>query len=259
MKGINKVSFAFLVSVLMLSADTAWSSALIIAMPNQKTELHYSKAVRLSQVLIDAHRLEPAAFTIANHLSLLDEDSKMKPEIDEVFQQLYQRANKPNNVSLNQSSHSILEQLKHFSYLRRLPYTLDADWARSQISSDPILQFKSDNPELRFQLLLTTRPTQIRIIGAIDKPKLVSFHVHWQLPDYLEHNQIELLPGAKASTAFVIQPDGVVELISYGWWNGKEVYFAPGSTIFIGLRSLASENEDLNLQIAELLTHKVGL
>ena len=67
---------------------------------------------------------------------------------------------------------------------------------------------------------------------------------------------MELLPGALKST---VQPDGVLESVPYGWWNGKEVYFAPGATIFIGLGSLARENEDLNLQIAELLTHKVGL
>lgn len=259
MKSINNVSFVYLAAILMFSADIAWSSSLTVELPNQKTELYYSKAVRLSQVLIDAQRLEPEAFIMANHLSLLDDGSNMERELDEILHQLRQRANKPNNVSLNQSSQTILQQLTHFSYLRRLPYKLDADWARTQKSSDPILQFQSNKPELRVQLLLRTRPTQIRIMGAIEQPKLVPFQAHWQLSDYLAHHNIGLLSGALKNTAFVIQPDGVLESVPYGWWNGKEVYFAPGATIFIGLGSLARENEDLNLQIAELLTHKVGL
>ncbi|GEM78962.1 hypothetical protein VSU01S_12070 [Vibrio superstes NBRC 103154] len=235
------------------------AAPITVELPNQETALYYSRAVRLSQVLIDAQRIEPNRFALANHLALLDKKSEMTTEKKEVFNQLEQRASKPNNESLNQSSQAILEQLKTFTYLRRLPYRLDADWARSQISTDPVLAFQNENTELRFRLLQSTRPTQIRLMGAIDKPSLVPFEAHWQLSDYLDNHHINLLSGAQKSLAFVIQPDGEMIQLPYGWWNGKEVYFAPGATIFIGLRSLAWENEELNLQIVELLTHKVGL
>ncbi|MEZ9850159.1 hypothetical protein FCV82_01245 [Vibrio breoganii] len=255
----RSMASAYVIFLLMLCIGKALAAPITVELPNQGTELYYSEAVRLSQVLIDAQRVEPERFVLANHFALLDKKSDMTAEKKNIFGQLEQRASKPNNESLNQSSQAILDQLKQFTYLRRLPYRLDADWARSQIATDPVLAFQNKNAGLRFRLLQSKRPTQIRLMGAIEKPTLMPFKPHWKLSDYIENHHVNLLSGAQKSLAFVIQPDGEMTQLPYGWWNGKEVYFAPGATIFIGLRSLAWENEELNLKIVELLTHKVGL
>jgi hypothetical protein len=83
---------------------------------------------------------------------------------------------------------------------------------------------------------------------------------HGQLDNYLSMlPKGELLEVADKSTAFVIQPDGHVDEISYAYWNSKQAYFAPGAILFIAFDSLPSEFSNLNQNIIELLRHKVNL
>ncbi|GEA60103.1 capsule biosynthesis GfcC family protein [Vibrio comitans] len=70
---------------------------------------------------------------------------------------------------------------------------------------------------------------------------------------------MDLLPSARKST---VQPDGVLESVSYSWWNGEEVYLALGATIFISLAfsiALASTAKLINAITMSLTKERQGL
>ncbi|MCF7487656.1 capsule biosynthesis GfcC family protein [Vibrio sp. A2-1] len=111
-----------------------------------------------------------------------------------------------------------------------------------------------------FELYLTARPTSVNVVGAVKQAHTLSLVEHAQLDNYLTRLPKDQLLGiADNSTAFVIQPDGQVNEISYAYWNSKPAYFAPGAIIFIAFDSLPSEFSTLNQDIVELLRHKVNL
>ncbi len=111
-----------------------------------------------------------------------------------------------------------------------------------------------------FELYLTARPTSVNVVGAVKQAHTLPLVEHAQLDNYLTRlPKDQLLDIADNSTAFVIQPDGQVNEISYAYWNSKPAYFAPGAIIFIAFDSLPSEFSTLNQDIVELLRHKVNL
>ncbi|MFA0399526.1 hypothetical protein BCT09_09150 [Vibrio splendidus] len=111
-----------------------------------------------------------------------------------------------------------------------------------------------------FELYLTARPTSVNVVGAVKQAQMLPLVEHAQLDNYLTRlPKGQLLDIADNSTAFVIQPDGQVNEISYAYWNSKPAYFAPGAIIFIAFDSLPSEFSTLNQDIVELLRHKVNL
>ncbi|MGF1817244.1 capsule biosynthesis GfcC family protein [Vibrio splendidus] len=111
-----------------------------------------------------------------------------------------------------------------------------------------------------FELYLTARPTSVNVVGVVKQAQTLPLVEHAQLDNYLTRlPKDQLLDIADNSTAFVIQPDGQVNEISYAYWNSKPAYFAPGAIIFIAFDSLPSEFSTLNQDIVELLRHKVNL
>ena len=233
-----------------------YASELIVELPLQQKVLRYPETVRLSQVLLDTHQLVPQQYSLGLFLA----NPAKQPEIDRQYQEieseLTQRKNKSNYAALNRASEAILTQLSGFQFKSRILLNLDYDWARTRPMSDPMLTYQGQS---KFSLYAHPRPEHITLVGAVDKPGKLTFSPHFQLTDYLEQNDITLLDGANKTQAFVIQPDGKIAEIGFGWWNSKETYLAPGAIVFIGLSSLWNENEELNSQIVQLLVNKVGL
>ena len=109
-------------------------------------------------------------------------------------------------------------------------------------------------------MYLTQRQTDLTLAGAVKQTHKLKVIEHGQLDNYLSMlPEGELLEIANKSTAFVIQPDGHVDEVSYAYWNSKQAYFAPGAIVFIAFDSLPSEFSTLNQNIIELLRHKVNL
>lgn len=250
MKRVGMLAIAISFSLQLFAAE------LLIVLPLQKQILKYPQQMRLSQVLMDAHALVPNYYPLGLFLSDPMGESKLVSLQTEIRGQLETRINKPNYDDLNLASKTIKVQLSRFEYSSRKRLRLDYDWARAQPMRDPVLRYANDQNH-QFKLYAYPRPNHINLIGAVDRPGELEFHAHWQLVDYLSNNRIQLLDGANKTQAFVIQPDGEVEELGYGWWNKHETYLAPGAIVFIGLSSLWNENDSLNRQIANLLVHRV--
>ncbi|WP_253895359.1 capsule biosynthesis GfcC family protein [Vibrio sp. THAF190c] len=279
MKFGKRAALASLCSSLFLSGVTHALSLpqelqLSVELPVQGITLNYSQPVRLEQVLDDANANGALGYF---PLSAQLFDRNAQQQVDtlkaQVIEQLNQLALQEPQVK------SVITQLESFEYQARYFVDLDRDAVISQPEKNPllvsenipfsknILASKGDvlesdklNQAQRFDLYLTERPTHLTMVGAVKQTHKLKLIEHGQLDNYLSMlPKGGLLANADKSTAFVIQPDGHVDEVSYAYWNSKQAYFAPGAILFIAFDSLPSEFSTLNQNIIELLRHKVNL
>jgi hypothetical protein len=247
---------------------------LSVELPVQGITLNYSQPVRLEQVLNDANANGALGYF---PLSAQLFDRNAQQQVDtlkaQVIEQLNQLAQQEPQIR------TVITQLESFGYQARYFVDLDRNAVISQSEKNPLLVSKkimvskeislskgksleSDKPNQaqRFDLYLTSRPNNLTLTGAVKQAHKIKLIEHGQLDNYLSMlPKGELLEFADKSTAFVIQPDGHVDEISYAYWNSKQAYFAPGAILFIAFDSLPSELSTLNQNIIELLRHKVNL
>ncbi|MEZ9452506.1 capsule biosynthesis GfcC family protein [Vibrio splendidus] len=244
---------------------------LTVELPVQGITLQYSQPTRLEQVLTDANANGALGYF---PLSAQLFDRNAQPQVDKVKQQVL---DKLKHFSLQEpQAKSVIKQLESFDYQARYFVELDQNAVMSQADKNPLLVSKkptvaSKQPasqgvsaksteQQHFELYLTARPTSVNVVGAVKQAQTLPLVEHAQLDNYLTRlPKGQLLDIADNSTAFVIQPDGQVNEISYAYWNSKPAYFAPGAIIFIAFDSLPSEFSTLNQDIVELLRHKVNL
>ena len=235
---------------------------LSVELPIQGVTLNYSQPVRLEQVLDDANANGALGYF---PLSAQLFDRNAQQQVDklkaQVIEQLNQLAQQEPQVR------AVITQLESFDYQARYFVDLDRNAVISQPDKNPLLLSKEKalepgklNQAQRFELYLTPRPTDLALVGAVKQAHKLMLIEHGQLDNYLSMlPKGELLENADKSLAFVIQPDGHVDEISYAYWNSKQAYFAPGAILFIAFDSLPSEFSTLNQNIIELLRHKVNL
>lgn len=265
---------------------------LTVELPMQGITLQYSQPTRLEQVLTDANANGALGYF---PLSAQLFDRNAQPQVDNVKQQVL---DKLKHFSLQEpQAKSVIEQLESFDYQARYFVELDQNAVMSQADKNPLLVSKKptvaskqsamaskqlataskqsatalkkpasqgisakSTEQQHFELYLTARPTSVHVVGAVKQAHTLPLVEHAQLDNYLTRlPKGQLLDIADNSTAFVIQPDGQVNEISYAYWNSKPAYFAPGAIIFIAFDSLPSEFSTLNQDIVELLRHKVNL
>ncbi|MEZ8223253.1 capsule biosynthesis GfcC family protein [Vibrio splendidus] len=265
---------------------------LTVELPIQGITLQYSQPTRLEQVLTDANANGALGYF---PLSAQLFDRNAQPQVDKVKQQVLEKLK---HLALQEpQATSVIKQLESFDYQARYFVELDQNAVMSQADKNPLLVSKkptvaskqsamaskqqataskqlataSKKPasqgvsvksteQQHFELYLTARPTSVNVVGAVKQAQTLPLVEHAQLDNYLTRlPKGQLLDIADNSTAFVIQPDGQVNEISYAYWNSKPAYFAPGAIIFIAFDSLPSEFSTLNQDIVELLRHKVNL
>lgn len=251
---------------------------LTVELPVQGITLQYSQPTRLEQVLTDANANGALGYF---PLSAQLFDRNAQPQIDNVKQQVL---DKLKHLALQEpQAKSVLKQLESFDYQARYFVELDQNAVMSQADKNPLLVSKKpaaastqsamalkkpasqgvsakSTEQQHFELYLTARPTSVNVVGAVKQAQTLPVVEHAQLDNYLTRlPKGQLLDIADNSTAFVIQPDGQVNEISYAYWNSKPAYFAPGAIVFIAFDSLPSEFSTLNQDIVELLRHKVNL
>ncbi|OEE50186.1 capsule biosynthesis GfcC family protein [Vibrio splendidus] len=251
---------------------------LTVELPVQGISLQYSQPTRLEQVLTDANANGALGYF---PLSAQLFDRNAQPQVDNVKQQVL---DKLKHFSLQEpQAKSVIKQLESFDYQARYFVELDQNAVMSQADKNPLLVSKKptvaskqsaaalkkpasqgisakSTEQQHFELYLTARPTSVNVVGAVKQAQTLPLVEHAQLDNYLTRlPKGQLLDIADNSTAFVIQPDGQVNEISYAYWNSKPAYFAPGAIIFIAFDSLPSEFSTLNQDIVELLRHKVNL
>ncbi|OEF35650.1 capsule biosynthesis GfcC family protein [Vibrio splendidus] len=261
---------------------------LTVELPMQGITLQYSQPTRLEQVLTDANANGALGYF---PLSAQLFDRNAQPQVDNVKQQVLDKLK--HFSSQEPQAKSVIKQLESFDYQARYFVELDQNAVMSQADKNPLLVSKkptvaskqsamastqlataskqsataSKKPaspksteQQHFELYLTARPTSVNVVGAVKQAQTLPLVEHAQLDNYLTRlPKGQLLDIADNSTAFVIQPDGQVNEISYAYWNSKPAYFAPGAIIFIAFDSLPSEFSTLNQDIVELLRHKVNL
>lgn len=235
---------------------------LSVELPVQGVTLNYTQPVRLEQVLNDANANGALGYF---PLSAQLFDRNAQPQVDNLKAQVIEQLNQ---LALQEpQARFVITQLESFDYQARYFVDLDRNAVISQPEKNPLLVSKSSALELEqsnqaqhFDLYLTPRPIDVTVVGAVKQAHQLKLIEHGQLDSYLSKlPKGELLEIADRSTAFVIQPDGHVDEISYAYWNSKQAYFAPGAILFIAFGSLPSEFSTLNQNIIELLRHKVNL
>ena len=269
----QRIAQALLCSLLFLSSVThafslepqareALEPQLSVELPVQGITLNYSQFVRLEQVLDDANTNGALGYF---PLSAQLFDRNAQQQVDtlkaHVVEQLNQLALQEPQVK------SVIAQLESFDYQTRYFVDLDKNAVISQPEKNPllvsegtVLEADKSNQAQSFDLYLTHRPTHLTMVGAVKQAHKLKLIEHGQLDNYLSVlPKGELLDIANKSTAFVIQPDGRVDEVSYAYWNSKQAYFAPGAILFIAFDSLPSGLSTLNQNIIELLRHKVNL
>lgn len=261
-------SSLFLSSVANALSLEQKTQELNVELPVQGITLKYSQPVRLEQVLDDANANGALGyFPLSAQLFDLNAQQQVDTLKAQVIGQLNQLALQKPQVK------AVIAQLESFEYQARYFVDLDRNAVISQpeknpllvskdiwVSKDTVLEADKSNQAQRFDLYLTHRPTHLTMVGAVKQAHKLKLIEHRQLDNYLSMlPKGELLEIADKSTAFVIQPDGHVDEISYAYWNSKQTYFAPGAMLFIAFDSLPSEFSTLNQNIIELLRHKVNL
>ncbi|MEZ8252982.1 capsule biosynthesis GfcC family protein [Vibrio splendidus] len=265
---------------------------LTVELPMQGITLQYSQPTRLEQVLTDANANGALGYF---PLSAQLFDRNAQPQVDNVKQQVLDKLK--HFSSQEPQAKSVIKQLESFDYQARYFVELDQNAVMSQADKNPLLVSKKptvastqqamaskqqataskqsamalkkpapqgvsvkSTEQQHFELYLTARPTSVNVVGAVKQAQTLPLVEHAHLDNYLTRlPKGQLLDIADNSTAFVIQPDGQVNEISYAYWNSKPAYFAPGAIIFIAFDSLPSEFSTLNQDIVELLRHKVNL
>ena len=251
---------------------------LTVELPIQGITLQYSQPTRLEQVLTDANANGALGYF---PLSAQLFDRNAQPQVHNVKQQVLDKLK--HFSSQEPQAKSVIKQLESFDYQARYFVELDQNAVMSQADKNPLLVSKKPTvaskqsaaalkkpasqgvsaksaEQQHFELYLTARPTSVNVVGAVKQAQTLPLVEHAQLDNYLTRlPKGQLLDIADNSTAFVIQPDGQVNEISYTYWNSKPAYFAPGAIVFIAFDSLPSEFSTLNQDIVELLRHKVNL
>ena len=274
MKLVKRATLTSFFSSLFLSSLTYALSLeqeaqeLSVELPVQGITLKYSQPVRLEQVLDDANANGALGyFPLSAQLFDINAQQQVDTLKAQVIEQLNQLALQEPQVR------TVITQLESFDYQARYFVDLDRNVVISQPEKNPLLLSKDiwfskdsagesnrPNQVQYFELYLTQRPTDLTLVGAVKQVHKLKLIEHGQLDNYLSMlPKDELFENADKSTAFVIQPDGHVDEVSYAYWNRKQAYFAPGAILFIAFDSLPSEFSTLNQNIIELLRHKVNL
>ncbi|MGR5557307.1 capsule biosynthesis GfcC family protein [Vibrio fortis] len=255
-------SSLFLSSVASALSLEQKTQELSVELPVQGITLKYSQPVRLEQVLGDANANGALGyFPLSAQLFDLNAQQQVDTLKTQVIEQLNQLALQEPQVK------AVIAQLDSFDYQARYFVDLDRNAVISQPEKNPLLvsnnsavESNKSNQAQHFDLYLTQRPIHLTMVGAVKQTHKLKLIEHGQLDNYLSMlPKDELLEVADKSTAFVIQPDGHVDEVSYAYWNSKQAYFAPGAILFIAFDSLPSELSTLNQNIIELLRHKVNL
>jgi hypothetical protein len=256
---LSSVAHAFSIEP---QAREALESQLSVELPIQGITLNYSQPVRLEQVLNDANTNGALGYF---PLSAQLFDRNAQQQVDTLKAQLIEQLNQ---LALQEPQvKPVIAQLESFDFQARYFVDLDRNAVISQPEKNPLLVSKADllesdksNQAQHFDLYLIQRQTDLTLAGAVKQTHKLKVIEHGQLDNYLSMlPEGELLEIANKSTAFVIQPDGHVDEVSYAYWNRKQTHFAPGAIVFIAFDSLPSEFSTLNQNIIELLRHKVNL
>ncbi|MGF1862448.1 capsule biosynthesis GfcC family protein [Photobacterium profundum] len=219
----------------------------------RQLQLSYSAPVRLKQVLSDSLIHLPAF--LANDVKTDSRiywtgaalfksfpHSQQHAVVDQLNQLATHWQGNQQRAALNLS-----QQIEQLTMGERIFTSLDYDNVRLNKQANPLITQS-------LTLILPTRPEQILVLGALDKPVWIKWQTRLDAETYLK--QSKPLSNANNSDAWVIQPDGTVEQHPIAYWNRDHHDIAPGAIVYLGFSSLPDGFETLNKDIINLLRNR---
>lgn len=216
------------------------TSSIVMVSPSTKTADQNQEPLKLSTVLYETYsQLNYPVYALSTGLINPDKRDLVNEKKRVVVDQLrsLKRADADN----------IITQLNALYFVYFEPVVTDLDTLRLNGTLDIEIN-------RRYWLSLPPKPKHIIAVSADRRnPSVLAQQPNTDLLHYLKQ-----IPNAKDNTSvWVIQPDRKVYAVSEDEWLDKRVFLAPGATIFLGLKELPPLYKDLNLQIAQLLSHRL--
>lgn len=219
--------------------NLAMASTSITLINTQMSLTYPQNSVRFSQVLTDSYAqltYEPYPFGIA----LIDPNKQ--PTIDKMKLNILKRLQSIDSGSSNY----LAKQLESLNFVYREKIETDPSKVRANPKYDPMIKGE-------YWLSIPKRPEHIFIIDANKKvSRAVPLKMNSNLEDYLAelHNTNTQI----YDFAWIIQANQDVYQATDIQWKGKRYFLSPGAVVFIGLTDLPDKYQDLNADIAHLLT-----
>ena len=209
-------------------------------------EIAIESNTRLNDILL---KVQPSQNTYYLGAALLRENvipqhMQLKQQLLNCIHNLQKNINhktKPRNLPF-----ALLQQLtEHLQTTGRVPAILDPD----AVDITPALNIRLEPGD---QLYFPQRPNFIRIVGAVEAAKKLSFNPNQPAYRYLE--QAETLSNADNSLAWIIQPDGHIQTTGIAYWNRGSEILAPGATLYLPFSpSITKSCPDFNRDMTTLL------
>lgn len=152
----------------------------------------------------------------------------------------------------NQASYQkIIAQLKSWRLATRIDISIDYELARIEMRNNPAF---SDG---KYVIDLSTRPTNVYVVGAVSTQTKLNFSENTCLTDYL--NEVSTLKIASKDFVYLIGPDGSVDKAGIAYWNSKCVLLMPGTQIYVPLAEnpIFSDAATLNQSVVMLLRNRI--
>ncbi|MGF1726756.1 capsule biosynthesis GfcC family protein [Photobacterium nomapromontoriensis] len=226
--------------------------------------LTYPSAVRMEQVLTDS----------IGHLSQLPVSANIHNQpIYWLGAGLYRHVPHPDKAAVLTSLEQLSSQLSadqssshahDIAVIQALQQTLSALTIGERIFTpldyDMVRITPSANPLISqsVTLVLPPRPTDIIVLGAVEKPGAQPWLPRQATDFYLSQAQpsSQGITQAANSYATVIQPDGHVESHPIAYWNQNHLDIAPGATVYLNFADLPRQFATLNDEIITLLRNR---
>ena len=148
---------------------------------------------------------------------------------------------------------AIVKQLENWEVADRIAIEIDFELARISPKNNPLIE------DGLYQILLSKRPTNIQVFGALDSELDLPYINNTCVEDII--SKIALSDYADKSYVYVISLQGQIEKSPIAYWNNKCTILAPGSLIYIPLQeSLFSKaHGTINNQILALAVNRVNI
>lgn len=176
--------------------------------------------------LAKAWQVTPDAY----RLGIAYERMSQKPEQERERSALLYRL--PDMKLAYETEKSLKEQLHQFKITGRVLRVFKWD----ALGSHPKLNRKIQQGDVVYA---PKRPNTITV-GGVARAQTLPFKVNKTVGEYVD--QIERLPGYKPSYVWVISPNTERYKVKIDYWNTEKAYIAPGSVIYVPLKSTLFHN-----------------
>jgi hypothetical protein len=237
---ILALPFLLLISLMANAQNGAFVT--VVDLPYVGLQIQSSQAMRLSEVVTQAHQhVNFAPYIEASRLFNIDKQNQIDQIKRLALNELEELATQPKSAPL---AHAMIDLIKHRSFSYREIVNLDIDAIRMNLKNDPLIAG-------HFSLTLMPRNNNVSVIGGVERSLTVNFDANSVSRDYLK--PIKRLTGANKSFAWIIYPNGESIKVGNGYWNNQFSSLMPGTILFVGF------NDAINAQFPSLENHLVTL